>query len=162
MADVSLFSYLIQPQSFYFLKFRPQKADQWQVDSFQKWKGRTWLREVERLAVLDAHGYLFHSCCPPDKKKIYRRQVLVVINQASLATSRMQNQVFLSLFSFYFFSFFLSFFLSISLSLSPFPLFSSFRSFFYFFSLSLPLFKKKTKKLFSSPFSLPSALFLPL
>ena len=126
------------------------------MDSFQKWKGRTWLREVERLAVLDAHGYLFHSCCPPDKKKIYRRQVLVVINQASLATSRMQNQVFLSLFSFYFFSFFLS----ISFSFS-FILFLSLFFLFFFLSLSLPLFKK-TKKLFSSPFSLPSALFLPL
>jgi hypothetical protein len=69
----------------------------------------------------------------------------------------MQNQVFLSLFSFYFFSFFLSFFLS--LSLSPFPLFSSFRSFFYFFSLSLPLFKKKNEKIIFFPF-LPT--FRPL
>jgi hypothetical protein len=81
----------------------------------------------------------------------------VVINQASLATSRMQNQVFLSLFSFYFFSFFLSFFLSLSLFLLflyslPFAL-------FFIFSLSLSLCLKKNEKIIFFPF-LPT--FRPL
>lgn len=89
------------------------------VDGRKASSGR-WIGKAKLRDQLDAHGYLFHSCCPPDKKKIYRRRVLVVINQASLATSRMQNQV--------------------SLFLSFLVLFLLFLSLFLYYSLLFPLF----------------------
>lgn len=107
------------------IAFKSEKVAKrsWEISRF----GRTWL---PFLLVLCAHLI---------KRKFTRGEVLVVINQASLATSRMQNQKSLfSFFSFFFSLVFISLHFSLSFLVSfslPFFILSPSSPFFPFFFL---------------------------